>query len=485
MNSQEITVQTAALSEPEKILLVNLAAHPGWMSLPFLSFATGFSNSELGPWLDKLRAKGWLTQTESEPYYWKLHSDPIALALKQELGASRLCEIHRRHLEFVAGRENSAALGEAMAFHAGEIAIHSTTMNRFAEAIQAWADSIDFAKKAGRSDWNREFSLNLANLYSHIGRFHQSEMLYREVLSGLDPGEKIYLSTLQNLGAALLEQAKYPEALSIFTDSFKKKINQEAPLELAIAGMHLARIYNSLGMGQESSKQLDEVKALVRGHQLTILEPYVYFLEGRFELISGRFASAFRIFEDAAKGFEELGDLAGKVDVLLTISAALLEYSLIKEAESLIGQIAGWDELNKYPALEHAVHLRRLAIGAFSGRWVQEDLDLLMQDASEVGRTEDWFQFWFHLSLAAKRIGQWDLSDTFLLRAKALAQVIYSRLNDQQQEKFIQRPDIARVWRLTSKGEPGQTQQIRARRSLPSMESADAATLAPPTKEKD
>ena len=168
------------------------------------------------------------------------------------------------------------------------------------------------------------------------------------------------------------------------------------------------------------------------------------------------------------------------------ISAPLMEHYLIREAQSLIEQVSAWEDLQGYPALEHSVHLRRLALGAFSGRWVQDDLHLLSHDGERMGRAEDWLQFWFHMSLAARRLKEFASAEAFLQKARAVVERIAAGLQADQAESFLRRPDIARIWRLSAPHDAvsPKDQKVRARRQLPGSGPAEVASLAPPTSNK-
>jgi hypothetical protein len=110
-------------------------------------------------------------------------------------------------------------------------------------------------------------------------------------------------------------------------------------------------------------------------------------------------------------------------------------------------------------------------------------LGLLQQENSGIGRIEDWMQFWFHLSLAARRLKDFDSSAAFMGKARAVVDRIARGLNAEQKESFLRRPDVARIWRLSApkiEG-PAPDQRVKARRRLPDASPAEAATLAPPS----
>lgn len=525
------------VSESDAKRLLPLASHPGWMSLRFLAFASGDSEDQLLPWLTRAERSGWLETQEHEGRYWRLKDPALATELLKAAGEEKLRDVHRRLYAFLATLEPFERYAPMRAFHAaagnlaqpafewntrwaeylsaeadhegalaafrqalkfadgdfkraylqGGIASECFLLGRFAEAAAAWEEGVALAEKVGWKEWELSYSLNLGNVYSHLARFHDSEKFFRKALanSSKEDGAEQWVQIKQNLGAALIEQGKYKEALEEFQECRQSLSASDAALEKAIATMHLARVYNALGMAGDSSRELETAENFLKDPVLGKLRPYLSFLEGRFEMTQGKFAPSFRIFEDAAIGFERAGDLAGKVEVLLTISAILLEYGLIKEAHGLVAQLADWEGLVKFPALQHAIRLRRLSLGAFSGNWVQDDIKLLLQNAREVGRIEDWLQFWFHLSLAARRIGKEEWADTFLGLAQGIADGIAQGLSGAQRPSFARRPDIARLGRLSGADAAKAAPAVRARRSLPSMGPAEAATVAPPVKGKD
>jgi hypothetical protein len=187
-----------------------------------------------------------------------------------------------------------------------------------------------------------------------------------------------------------------------------------------------------------------------------------------------------RFFEEAAQGFEKLGDVNGKVEVLLSMSAPLLEHNLVKEADEIVQMLSRWPELKKFPALQHSIHLRRLAIGAFSGTWVKSDIAMVSQDVFSMGRTEDWLQFWFHLALAGQRISNLEFFNIFIQKARSIVTSISSRLEPGPREYFLKRPDIARILRLSEEAAEPLEQRVRAQKTLEAEGPAEAATLAPP-----
>jgi tetratricopeptide (TPR) repeat protein len=526
----------ATPSDRERLLV--LGCHPGWMSLKFLAAATGESSAVLEAWLAQAEKRGWLEAQEREEKFWHLKNSALASALLAQTGEEKVRATHRRLYEYVAALPPSENYAGMLAFHAaagglavpafswnlrwGEllsgdaeheqalatfrralpfadtdfkracawdaVASESTLLGRFEEAAGAWQEAIAAAKAVPWDELVFSYSLSLGNLYSHLARFHDAEIYFRQALEKI-PAERSgseWVGVVQNLGVALIEQGKYRQALEEFLKCRRALDASGDSVEKSIAAMHLARIYNALGMGTESTQELEAAGGLLQDPSLASLKPYFEFLQGRFELTQGRFAPAFRTFEEAALAYERAGDLAGKVEVLLSVSAVLLEHSLIKEAQSLISQLADWEGLVKFPALQHAIRLRRLALGAFSGKWVQDDINLLLQDSQEVGRVEDWLQFWFHLSLAARRIRQPELITTFLNLAEGVAERIARDLTPGQRETFFKRPDIARLKRLTSAPAVSHAAPaVRARRTLPSTGPAEAATLATPVKGKE
>jgi hypothetical protein len=110
-------------------------------------------------------------------------------------------------------------------------------------------------------------------------------------------------------------------------------------------------------------------------------------------------------------------------------------------------------------------------------------MELVKHNALSVGRAEDWLQFWFQLSLAAKRFEKKELFNLFIAQAQSMVQKITQHLSEEQKDYFLRRPDIARLFRISEPVVPQQEVQVKAQQITSEQESA-AATLAPPVSAK-
>lgn len=327
------------------------------------------------------------------------------------------------------------------------------------------------------------------------GRFSEAALDYQEALQALTKGSKEWSVQFflinKRLGSALMELGRYAQALNIFEEcwgNFSKIVEEKKGMgvveEIGLL-LQKSQAYQGMGMRIPSEKALKAAKERVIQASLAPLQPYLKSLEGKFEILQGRLTPAFRVLQEAAQEFESIGDLLAKAEVLLCICDPLIEHLLLKEANQIIQQVSSWKELATYPALAHAVHLRRLALGAFSGQWVQKDMELLKKNSRNMGRCEDWIKFWFHLSLAARRIGEGSLAQAFLLQAKSRAEEIRRSLSHEQGQCFLRRPDMARLWRLSRVALPSTgTAKVRAERARETSRAVEAGELAPPTRGK-
>ncbi|HEX5033293.1 MAG TPA: tetratricopeptide repeat protein, partial [bacterium] len=436
---------------------------------------------------------GLVELSEQDSPYWKWKDPSGAEDELAAMGAEERGGLHRRIYDFIAAQGDSDSFAGLLAEHAGpaglrEEAFHwnmrageiSGAAGNFPAAARYYRRALEFAAEPGQE---ASAYLQLANLECHLGRFAAAEQPYREALARMngETNPAAWLRAVQSLAAALVEQGRYAEALSELQKVRARIPDFGSGLERNVILLHLAQVYIGMGMMREADAALQEVGDMSAREEFASLAPYQQLLSGKLEVIQGRLAPAFRIFEEAARGFEIQGDLAGKLEVLLSISAPLMEHYLLKEAQALIDQLSSWEELKDFPALDHSVKLRRLSLGTFLGKWDPKDLDLLSQDSAEIGRVEDWLTFWFHLSLAARRLKESQSAETFLRKAKVILDRISQSLEPGQRESFLRRPDIARILRLTERdlSQPV-APKVRARRSLPSSGPAEAATLAPP-----
>ncbi|MFO1463734.1 MAG: tetratricopeptide repeat protein [bacterium] len=472
-----------------------LAAHPGWMSGNFLHFIAGGDRVLMGTALEVLERAGKVERSQEHPPYWRWADPSTAEGELAPLSEAERRALHLRLFEYVKAQEFPDEFAAALAYHAARAGLREQACAWHLRAGQVFSATGNFeaARKhleqalafASGGVAQAQVQQQIGNLECHLGRFRDAEAPYREALAKLEAGgdPSNWIRCAQSLAAALVEQGKFRGAIEWLDRCAKRLEGQDLPLEKAVINLHLTQVRIGLGMMREAEESLRQLKGFFSETSLASLAPYEQLLEGKLELIQGHLAASFRIFEEAARGFEAQGDLAGKLEVLLSISAPLMEHYLVQQASALIDQVSAWQELANYPALEHSVHLRRLALGAFSGKWVQGDLGLLAQEELGIGRAEDWLQFWFHLSLAARRLKDGVSASAFLGKARAVVERSLVELEPQQQESFLRRPDIARIWRLSSPrgSASGEEQKVRAKRRLPEAGPAEAATLAPPS----
>jgi len=358
-------------------------------------------------------------------------------------------------------------------------------LGRFEEAIAALREGLRLAEACGWEEYIEDYQLQLARLNCHLGRFSLAQPYFQELLARFAArgAEQARFRESQNMGMALMEQGRYGEALQVFEDAAKFFDARGTSQEQALAHMQLAQIHSYLGMSSRGKNEMKAAEALMGQEDQSKLRPIWNLLTGRFEMAQGQLAGAFQRFEEAAEGFERLQDINGRVEVMLALTGPLLELKLVREAQNLLDQMGDWQELRQYPALEHSVRLRRLAVAAFTGRDIQQDLDLVRNENLGIGRAEDWLSFWLHMSLAARKLGQPQVMKEFLRKARRVADQIYSGLNEEQGKFFLRRPDIARLWRLTEPT-PSEAQKVRPERQSGSSGPAEPGIFAPPKKGK-
>jgi len=356
-------------------------------------------------------------------------------------------------------------------------------LGRYPEALPVHQEALACAERIPWPDFVLEFRIDLAQLLSHLGRYGQSEAHFRVALPYLKEKnfKAEYLRQYQSLGRVLIEEAKYTQAFDVFETCLQKYQQSGQDFNAQIAEISLAQIENLVGLTEKAGSRLQRIQNGLPPENFEFLNPFFKLLEGKFEITQGSMGSALRILEEAAVGFEKIGDINGKVEVLLSMSAPLLEHFLVQEAQEIIDLLSNWPELKTLPALEHSVKLRRLALATFAGKMREEDLALISEKAQEIGRREDWLQFWFHLALAGKKIGNQELFQLFIKHAQKLTEEISQGLSEENRESFLKRTDVARITRLSGGMGERLEPTIRAQRGS-AKGSADSATLAPPEK---
>ncbi|MCE9624388.1 MAG: hypothetical protein K8R69_02875, partial [Deltaproteobacteria bacterium] len=326
------------MESDEKTLTLALAAHPGWMSEDFLKAVTGVDAGRLGFLLEDLAKQGKILRGEDERPYWRMSDPSVAENEMRGLDAGARREWHRRLFDFIRGQEDTDPLAGLLAYHAERADLREeafswnlrtgqilSAVRNFAEAQSHYRKAFDFAVSPEQS---AQALLQIGNLECHLGLFRAAEAPYREALAKLEPLEETssWIRAAQSLAAALVERGRYAEAHDLLVRSRSRLEVKGMELEHGVISLHLTQVYIGMGMMREADASLREVKGLFADGAYSALAPYEQLLEGKLETIQGRLAPAFRIFEEAARGVETQGDLAGKREVLLSISAPLMEH---------------------------------------------------------------------------------------------------------------------------------------------------------------
>lgn len=535
LSEAELLDRLAKELNPNEIgLLQCLGIHSSWITVEFLEALAGTSGKEIEEMLSNFEKFEWVVDSQWLPGKWLLKWSELGSYFLKFLSQEEKRELHRKSFYFLLGKKDWLFRSTWLAYHAGQAEMKTEAYSWYIQASQVfsaqggWETASSLAYRALNfcdSDFKRAYghmmigdallaqgkyesslryfrkamslaesipwadfvqvcSLKAGELSSFMGNYSDAQVLFQKALPFLkDPAKRDErISTKQQLGMCFLEQAKYPEALQVYGDLEKETQKKSDPMAGINSKIAVLQVQIALGKGREALKLLEEIDSSVRDDSFSFLVPLLDLLRGKLYLTQGNLALAMGLLEEAGKGFEAQKDINGKVEVLLAMSAPLLELNFIQEAHDLIDHLAQWDNLKLIPSLRHSIQLRRLAIGAFLGKMVEEDLRLLRRESQRVGRAEDWFQFWFHLALAGQSRKDKSFFNEFIARAKQLAQGVADRLDPGDRETFLQRYDIKRIYRLSE--EPGGPQkvQIKGRRSEGAGGPADAATLAPPTK---
>lgn len=355
--------------------------------------------------------------------------------------------------------------------------------SRFEECLQILALAYVTAERIPWEDFSFEYLLLLAQVSTQLGRYSEAEE-HLQILRNKLRAKGFWQEELkqsQALGRIWLEQGRYREALDIFEYGKEGFMASQARFQALIAEFHIIQALHLLGRTREASTRLRILQEQLQTEgESNFLNPFLDLLRGKFEVTLGSFTRALRILEKAAQGFEVTGDVQGKVEVLLTMSAPLLEHHLIEEARRVLELLSDWPDLKNMPTVEHSVALRRLALSAFAGDLDRKDLFLMEQSPREHGRMEDWLLFWFHLALAARRSGHAEFFKMFLSRAQQVVHTLMSYLSEADVEFFLKRPDVARIVRLTSEGGGEASQNLSAERDALDQDMAEPGIIAPP-----
>lgn len=516
----------------EQDVLKVMALHETWMRPQFLKSVLGISLKDLRLVLNKLKKKKTIKESPDSKDLFCFADSEVRKKIIEKLAAKKKGKLHQKIFKNLTDYPDTENWEAWLAFHAasGKLSTPAFSWNirsgdswgqkenpaqalayydcalEFAEtdfkkayvlglkaeaqaALGNFTDCLNLTKEALKvskqvpwDDFILDYNLNLAQLYSHLGKYHQAEEFYQGALKILkDKGyQQAWLMHYQGLGRALLEQAKYPQARTVFEECLKVYQEQKDEFNVQLMEINLAQVDHLSGNTLEASKKLKEIKEGLSKDKMKILSPFIRLLEGKFEITLGGMGGALRILEEAAQGFEEIGDINGKVEVLLTMSAPFLEHYLIQEAWDVINLLANWSELKNYPALEHSIRLRRLALATFAGNLNLEDLALMKENEFAVGRAEDWLQFYFHLALAGRQPGNEEFFQTFIQKAKDLAIEMADHLGGEFKKNFLKRPDVARIFRLSEEKLTRPEPAVKARRDIEMEGPAEPGTLAPP-----
>jgi tetratricopeptide (TPR) repeat protein len=524
------------LSLEEVAILVVMALHSSWVSLPFIKSVTNHSEKKLKSYLEIFHERGWVRQSHLFGDRWLLRWNTLGSTLAQELNQDERNGIHQRCYQFLkqAGRwffksnwlayhasqgelnleafagnlkvaelyslQKNWSTAEAYAFRSQDFATGDfqrsyakymtgeilTAGGKFSSAMECFNEGLKLAEQVNWPELIQENALKVGELLSHLGRYAEVEPFYKKGLKVMEARglREDWVRIYQSLGISFLEQARYFEAEEIFQEVLKIKQDSQDLLGMLNANISLAQVGIALGRGTFAMNLLEKVQTDIPSNLKFMWEPILQLLFAKLHLSQGNQTNAMRLLGESAKGFEENGDMNGKVEVLLVMSASLLENNLIEEAQELISYLASWKEFDLIPSLKHSMRLRRLAIAAFSGKLVGEDLVLFRQDTERIGRTEDWLQFWFHLSLAGQKRKDKKFYHEFIGKARSLAEKVAGREKESDRETFLKRADIARIFRLSAEGEDRGEAKIKGERKLDMEGPAAAADLAPPVRGK-
>lgn len=506
--------------------------HPSWAKSADLSKVSGVKAGKVQSHLKKFQQWGWVEPSLSAPRRYRLRVPEIGEASVARLSPEARKKHHRLWFEHIhkqkewlyretwlayhasqgslgaralcwnilAGEsyeargqlENSQAYFRyalelaptdfARSYVSGVLAETLMQQKKIPEAIGTLGQALKWAEQVPWPELIQNLSLSMGQLLSHVGRYRGAEVHFHRALEMIKERDlqEERIKVLPSLGVSYLEQARYAEAEKVYSEIFRYWETQSDPWALTGAQMSLLQIHIALGRVADATRLMDEIYRKLRELPENLWRPLFQLLIAKFYTTQGRLGMALRILQEAAKGFEANGNLHGKVEVLLAMSAPMLEYGLIGEAQNIIDLLGAWTELSQFPALQHSVRLRRMAVSAFSGKWVEEDFALAGQSALDLGRTEDWLIFWFHLALASQGFDDPKFFRFFIGKARDLAQTVAARLDASSAKSFLLRPDVARIFRLSEAGKGKAAAVLSAREQMEMEGPADAASMAPP-----
>lgn len=306
-----------------------------------------------------------------------------------------------------------------------------------------------------------ETSLHEAVSLCHHGLYQAAyakyQSLHEELQSSLEPEAQFFQrETLERLAKTALDVGDYERAARIFYN-----LSQEPPRSgLTHLSSLLGCFRAHLGLGQREAAQEIWQNLSPQNALKDQWQAFFQLLEGQLQLLCGERSAALENLRRAAHGFTAAGDLEGKMEVLLHLTAPLLELGLWQEVQKLLDPVKQWPELEGVPAVKHAFQLRELATQAFSkNESAKKAFEKIFKDYPEEakqvlpprGRAEDWLKFWFHLSLAAQSLKDQKTLKVCLERARQVVSFLSDRFSPEGRKNFESRPDVARILTLKIK----------------------------------
>lgn len=520
----------------QKKIVKFLALHIGGLSDQQLADLCETSFEKVQKSLLRLEKKTWVVLVEADPNKYSLKEEALNELVSQSLSEATKKKIHTQLFVQFVSLEERQSHAFALAYHASEAQLkaeayqwnlfcgdHFYQENDYSMALQYFLQaetyllklrsdpSIDFRQHsidlilkisqcylltknylqsleslenflAKHQSLNKSETLELefrkAQILTLLSRFEEAEQVYQKLLLKKEPNNREFL---QAWALVLIERAHYEKALEVFLRIKKIYAGEMDSFTQSMMEISLCQTYSYLGMKPEANASLFRVKEFLGDEALVSMSPYFELLRGKFLCIDGQFSEALHAFSLAANGFESFNDSYGKAETLLAMSVPLIENQLIHQASQILQLISEWEELDAYPTLFLTLKLRRMVLSAFSGEWVEEDIQTVSQESQGIGRKEDWLKFWFHLALAAQKNKLSDLFEAFLENTRRIIEEIESELSQKILERFRTRPDIARFYRLINIDKSRDLAKITAQKIKPEGESpAEEASLAPP-----
>lgn len=156
---------------------------------------------------------------------------------------------------------------------------------------------------------------NMGHIYTQQGNYEESEQIYREVHSKrieiLGENHPDTVSAFSDIGEILLDQQKYTDALLIFDQIYKNRMQLGEGSEIILTSMNnIAFIYAMLRNYDESlnmRKKVHTIRIKINGEKdpmtLRVLD-----LIGTTLFDQGNYTEALRIFQEIYANKSELGD---------------------------------------------------------------------------------------------------------------------------------------------------------------------------------